>query len=134
MQHLTDRRKVLLAAGVAAAAMMTGPAAAQSTDIRGTVEFEGGAEIPKGQIAIYLEDSAAQNGTQNRTAEARVKSDGGSRTIDFSLPLPETAVANPTMQIVARLERADDGWLLARGSADFTAGAPAQITLYTVMY
>jgi hypothetical protein len=31
------------------------------------------------------------------------------------------------------LQRAD-GWLIARGSAQVQAGAPATITLHTVMY
>ena len=43
------------------------------------------------------------------------------------------AAGAPTQQIVARLER-EDGWLLARGSAQIEPGAPVEITLFTVMY
>ena len=133
MKRPTDRRTVLLAAGVAAVAAAAGTVAAQSTDIRGTVTFEGGGVIPKGHLEIYLEDPAIQDKERRRAAKTSVKSDGGSKTIAFSLPLPASSTASPTLQIVARLERAD-GWLLARGSAQFEAGSPVYVTLNTVMY
>jgi uncharacterized lipoprotein YbaY len=147
MKRLTDRRAILLAAGTTTVAAVTGAvtgvvtvtgavtgaAAAQSADIDGTIAFEGGAEIPKGQIVIYLEDSAAQDDAQTRAAKASVKSDGGSRTISFSVSLPARLAASPTREIIARLERAD-GWLLARGSAQPKDGAPVHIILNTVMY
>ncbi len=129
--HCTNRRTILIAAGAAAAAAVADTALAQSTNIRGIVNYEGGTAVPEGQIAIYLEDPALPNGTQNRAAETHVKSDGGARTIAFSFPPPESS--SPTLQIIARLER-KDGWLLARGSAQYEAGAPVSITLNTAMY
>lgn len=133
MKRPTDRRTVLMAAGVAAVAAAAGTAAAQSTDIRGAVTFEGGAVIPKGHLEIYLEDPAIQDKARRRAAKTSVKSDGGSKTIAFSLSLPASSTASSTRKIVARLERAD-GWLLARGSAQFEAGSTVYLTLNTVMY
>ena len=129
----TSRRTVLLTAGVAALAASAGPGAAQSTDIRGTVAFAGGGAIPAGRLAIYLEDPAIEDGARRRVAETRVDSDGGARTLAFSLPRPASSAASPMLRIVARLERAD-GWLLARGSARFAAGSPVDVTLDEVMY
>jgi len=128
MKRPTDRRTVLMAAGVAAVAAAAGSVAAQSTDIRGAVTFEGGAVIPAGHLEIYLEDNA-----RRRAAETRIKSDGKSKAMEFSLSPPASATASPTPQIVVRLERAD-GWLLARGSAQFETGSPVYVTLNTVMY
>jgi uncharacterized lipoprotein YbaY len=133
MKRATDRRIVLMAAGAAALAAATGAVAAQSIDIRGAVKFAGGAAIPEGHIEIYLEDLAIQDRALRRVAEAHVKSAGGSKTIDFSLPLPASSTASPKLQIVARLARAD-GWLLARGSAQFEATAPVDVTLNQVIY
>lgn len=133
MKRLADRRTMLLAAGTAAVAAVAGTVSAQSADIRGTVEFEGGAVIPKGKVEIYIQDPATQGNGPHRAAETRMKSDGGSKTIDFSLPSPESSAASSGAQIVARLERAD-GWLIARGSAKVEAGSPILITLYTAMY
>jgi hypothetical protein len=128
MKRPTDRRTVLMTAGAAAVAAVAGPVAAQSTDIRGTVTFEGGAVIPEGDLEIYLEDNA-----RRRAAKTRINSDGGSKAIEFSLSSPASSTASPTLQIVARLERAD-GWLVARGSAQFEAGSPVYVTLNAVMY
>jgi uncharacterized lipoprotein YbaY len=133
MKRRTDRRTVLMVAGAAAVAAATGPVAAQSTDIRGAVTFEGGAVIPEGHLEIYLEDPAIQDNARRRAAKTLVKSDGGSKAIAFSLSLPASSTASPTLQVVARLERAD-GWLVARGSAKFEAGAPVYVALNTVMY
>jgi uncharacterized lipoprotein YbaY len=133
MKRPTDRRTVLMAAGAAAVAAATGPAAAQSTDIRGEVTFEGGAVIPEGHLEIYLEDPAIQDETRRRAAETRIDSDGKSKATAFSLAAPASATASPTLRIVARLERAD-GWLVARGSTQFEAGSPVHVTLNTVMY
>lgn len=133
MKRPTDRRTILMAAGAAAVAAAAGTvAAAQSTDIRGAVTFEGGAVVPKGQLEIYLEDRAIQDKARPRAAKTSVESDGGSKTIAFSLSMP-SSTASQKLQIVARLERAD-GWLLARGSAQFEAGSPVHVTLNTVMY
>ena len=130
---MTDRRTVLMAAGAAAVAAAAGTVAAQSTDIRGAVTFEGGEVIPEGNLEIYLKDPAIQDSARRRAAKTRLKSDGGSKTIEFSLPLSASSTVSPTLQIVARLERAD-GWLVARGSAQFEAGSPVYVTLNTVMY
>src|SRR5262245_46852190 len=115
MKRPTDRRTVLMTAAAAVAAV-AGSVAAQSTDIRGAVTFEGGAEIPKGHIEVYLEDAAIQDNAQRRVAKTRIESDGGSKAIEFSLSALPASTASTTLRIVARLERAD-GWLVARGSA-----------------
>ncbi len=133
MKRPTDRRTVLKTAAVAAMAAATGSAVAQSADIRGAITYEGGVAIPEGRVEIYLEDTAVQDKAQRRAAATSVKSDGGSKSIEFSLSPPAGLAASPTQQVVARLERAD-GWLLARGSAQFEAGLPVQVTLNTVVY
>jgi len=133
MKLPTDRRTVLMAAGAAAVAVAAGPLAAQSTDIRGAVTFEGGKAVPKGHLEIYLEDPAIQDNARRRAAKTRVESDGGSKAIDFSLSPPASSTASPTLRIVARLERAD-GWLIARGSTQLDAGSPVNVTLNAVMY
>jgi uncharacterized lipoprotein YbaY len=133
MKRLTDRRTVLIAAGAAVVTAATRQAAGQSTDLRGTVTFKGGAAIPKGRLVIYLEDPAIKDKAQRRTAKTNIGSDGKSKAMDFSLATPEGLDASPTLQIIARLER-DDGWLLARGSAQVDAGSPAQVALSAVMY
>lgn len=134
MKRPTNRRAVLMAAGAAAVVAATARAAAQSTHIRGTVAFKGNEAIPEGQLDIYLEDPAIKEKTQRRGAETRIKSSGGSKKLEFSLPLTASpAAASPTLRIVARLERAD-GWLVARGSAKVEVGSPVHVTLKTVMY
>ncbi|MBP1883897.1 hypothetical protein [Sinorhizobium mexicanum] len=133
MKRPTDRRTVLKTAGAAAVAAVARPVAAQSIDIRGVVTFEGGALIPEGHLEIYLEDPAIRNGARRRAAQTRIRSDGGSKTVAFSLSPLASSTASPTLRIVARLERAD-GWLVARGSMQFEAGPPVSVTLNTVMY
>jgi hypothetical protein len=133
MKRTTDRRTVLMSAGVAAVAAAAGPGVAQAADIRGAVGFAGGAVVPEGDLRIYLEDPAVQDKARRRAAETTVKSDGKSKTMAFSLSPPATATSSPTLRIVARLERAD-GILLARGSAKVEAGSPVSVTLNTVMY
>jgi uncharacterized lipoprotein YbaY len=128
----TDRRTVLAAAGVAVAAA-TVAAAAQPKEISGTVTFESGKAIPEGRLNIHLEDRALQDKSQLDAAKTRIQSDGVSRSIAFSLPVPAGMTASATQQIVARLERAD-GHLLARGSAERGDGSPVSLTLNTVMY
>ena len=135
---MADRRTVLMAAGAAAVAATTRAAAAQSTDIpapdiHGAVTFVGGKAIPEGHLEIYLEDPAIQDSARRRAAKTSLKSEGGSKTIEFSLPLPASSTASPTLQVVARLERAD-GWLVARGSAQLEAGLPVHVTLKAVTY
>jgi hypothetical protein len=134
MQDKPDRRKVLKIAGAAAVAAAAWPVTARSTDMmEGTVTFEGGGVIPEGRLEIYLENPAIDDKGLQRVAETRIESDGRSKAITFSLPPPAGLMVSPDLQIVVRLERAD-GWLIARGSSQFEAGSPAQITLSTVMY
>ncbi|AGS25593.1 hypothetical protein [Rhizobium etli] len=133
MKRQTKLRAVLLAVGAAAFAALAESVAAQLTDIRGSVTFEGGAVIPKGHLEIYLEDTASQNNPRRRASETRIRSDGGSNAIAFSLPLTASSAASPTLRIVARLERAD-GWLVARGSTQIKAASPVNVTLNTVLY
>ena len=133
MDYKTSRRLALLASAAAFAAF-AGSAVAQPGDISGAVIFEGGAVIPEGQIQIYFDDPALQKDARHDTTKTHVKSDGSARMISFSVPSPTRATAvSPTLQIIARLERAD-GWLLARGSAQMDDGVPVSITLNTVMY
>lgn len=122
---------MLLAVGAAAA--IAGTVSAQPGDIRGRIEFEGGGAIPEGRIEIYIDDPKAENDAQRPAVTTDVESDGGSKTIDFSLSSPTGSAVSAGAQIVARLERAD-GWLLARGSARLEADSPVSITLYTAMY
>ncbi|WP_438753838.1 hypothetical protein [Pararhizobium sp. O133] len=131
MTRETDRRTVLMVAGAAAVAAVTGPATAQLAEITGTITFEGGSAIPEGQIEIYLENPAAKN--KARAAQTRIGSKGGSKMINFALAQPEASAASAPLRIVARLERAD-GWLLARGSTRYQPGAPVAVALKTVMY
>lgn len=131
MTRETKRRTVLMAAGAVAVAAVAGPAAAQSAEIHGTITFEGGSTIPEGQLEIYLEDLAVKN--KRRAAQTRVDSNGGSKTIAFSLASSEPSVPSAPLRIVVRLER-KDGWLLARGSARYQSGSPVKVALRTVMY
>ncbi len=137
MQKLVDRRKVLLAAGTLAAAAVAGTSSVQSSaesaDIRGTVTFEGGTEIPKGELRIYIDDPAIQGAAKDPGATTRVASDGGSKRVDFALSSSESSATAAGVQVVALLERAD-GWLLARGSATSEKDAIVRIVLYKAMY
>lgn len=133
MKRPIGRRTLLVTAGVAAVAVVAKNVAAQSTDMRGTVTFEGGALIPKGRLEIYLDNPAVRDEAQRRIREMRIESNGKSKAIVFSLSPPAGLVESPTLRIVARLERAD-GWLLARGSAQFEAGSPLEVALNAVMY
>jgi hypothetical protein len=119
-----------VAAGIAVAA---GTGAAQSTDILGTITFEGGAVLPAGHVEIHLEDPAIRGTARSRVAEMRVDSDGKSKSIAFSLSLPATSTVSPTLRMVARLERAD-GWLIARGSKQFQVGSSLYVTLNAAIY
>jgi hypothetical protein len=120
--------------GGAAAFLATGAAFASSTtEISGTVEFAHGGLVPKGLLEIYLEDTAARENQPRGAATTRVRSDGKSRSITFSLSLPASLSDALTLQVVARLERAD-GWLIARGSAKTDADSPVNVTLNRAMY
>lgn len=129
MDGLIDRRRMLFAAGAVTAAAVSGSGAAQAANVQGTIQYEGGAEIPKGKIEIRVEGTAGRGDARHQAV--RIESDGKSRSVEFSLSLP-AGTAGPA-EIVVRLVR-EDGWLLARGSGPFTAGAPVHIQLHTVMY
>jgi uncharacterized lipoprotein YbaY len=129
----TDRRTVILAGGAAALTAAAATVSAQSTDIRGNVTFQGGATIPAGRIEIVLEDSAIEDRAKRQVGETRVSSDGVSKSIGFTLARPESLTSLSLFRIVARLER-EDGWLLARGSAQLEAGLSVNITLNEVIY
>lgn len=131
MKRMTDRRTILLAAGTTAMAAVTGAAAAQSSQISGTVTYEGGTAIPKGQIVISLDGKASPDTA--RTAPQPLESNGKSTAVDFAIPLPARAANSAPAEIVVQLLR-EDGWLLARGSAALQPGKPVEVTLYTVMY
>ena len=131
MKRPSGRRVVLAGAVAAGFVAAAGTGTAQSTDVRGTITYEGGALIPAGHVDIYLEDPASEGIA--RAAEMRVDSDGKSKSIAFTLSLSETSNVSPTLQIVARLERADE-WLLARGSAQFRVDSPLHVTLNAAIY
>lgn len=132
MKRTTNRRSMMIAgAGVAAVAALSAASATQAADIRGTVTYAGGEFIPEGRLEIYVEHLVAGKGS--RGAETRIDSLGKSRSLAFSLPLPGGSRAPAAQEIVAQLLR-EDGWLLARGSAQAQSGAPVEIELYTVMY
>lgn len=133
MNRLADRRTVLLAVGTAAFAAAALAGTARPMEVEVTVGFEGDEFVPKGQLVVYLDDPASPDDARSLAEATNVGSDGGSRNIDISLPLPPGADTSSPQQIVARLER-PDGWLLARGSTQLDTGAPVIITLYTVMY
>lgn len=132
MKRPPDRRTVLAAAGAAAVAAAAGPGAAQASDVRGAVAFEGGATIPEGRLRLYLEDPAVADAAQGRVSEALVESDGKSTEIAFSLALDALA-ASPTRRVVVRLER-PDGWLIARGSAKADPASAVEVVLKPVIY
>ncbi|MCV3274175.1 hypothetical protein [Roseobacter sinensis] len=106
---------------------------AQSRDIRGGVTYHGGKVIPEGQIEVFLEDPAVQTKTRLGGSQERIESDGKSREVTFSLVWPAGSSPSPNLRIVALLER-QDGWLLARGSAQVEVGRPVSVALNTVMY
>jgi hypothetical protein len=133
MKRPTQRRTVLMAAGAAAIAVVTGSAAAQPANIDGAIVFAGGKVIPEGRIEIYLEDRVTQDRALRRVAATQVTSDGASRTINFTVTGPAHDADVTSLQIVARLERAD-GWLLARGSALFKPGHSIDVMLSSVVY
>lgn len=127
----TDRRSLLMAAGLAVAAAAAGPAAAEDAGLRGSVAFEGGGPIPEGTVTITLEDPAAPDAAPLADAATELRSDGTSERMDFLLPA--VAAASPTLEVVAHLERAD-GWLIARGSAGVDGRSPAHIVLHAAIY
>lgn len=133
LKRPTVRRTVLIGAGVAAVAAAAAPVAAQPADIRGTVTFAGGADIPEGRLEIYVDDPAVRDKAQRRGPPARLESDGKAKAIGFSLDPSAGPAASPTLRIVARLERAD-GWLLARGSAPVEGGMSVEVALSAVAY
>lgn len=133
MKAQPDRRTVLKLTGAAILAAAAHPVTASSTDMDGTITFEGGKPIPEGILAITLEDPAATDEPLRQVAETRIDSDGKSTSIAFALTPPASLIASAALQIVARLERAD-GWLLARGSAPFDPASPVTVALNTVMY
>ena len=131
MKGRTSRRAFLIATGTTALVAASGTVAAQGMDIRGAVEFEGGASIPEGTIEIVLEDPAAPDDARHRAPKTSVQSDGKSTQVSFSIPVSGTV--SPGMEIVARLERAD-GWLLARGSAGVDPDRLVSVTLNAAIY
>jgi hypothetical protein len=133
MKTPINRRTLFMALGSAAVTVAAGTVSAQSEDLLGAIKFEDGKAIPEGLIEVYLEDTDGRSEDQSRNSQTHLKSDGGSKTIAFSLPLPAGFTALSAVQIVAHLERGD-GWLLARGSAQIDAGVPLDIILNTVMY
>lgn len=133
MAHRTDRRAMLLAAGSVAFAAATGAGASQSSEIRGTVEYEGGDAIPKGRLKVFLREGGSEASAQEQAVKAELQSDGAAAAINFSFSSPDAMRGSSTPQIIATLERAD-GWLLARGTAVYEAGSPVRIVLYTAMY
>ncbi len=135
MKPLINRSAVLLAAGLLAVGTgaISKTTGAQTSDIRGTLTFAGDADIPKGQIRIYLEDTAIKNSAREFASRTDLKSSGKSKAINFSVSRSSNIQASPTLRIVAQLQR-PDGWLLAQGSIKLKPGKPHNIMLYETMY
>ncbi|KZL01271.1 MULTISPECIES: hypothetical protein [unclassified Pseudovibrio] len=135
MKPLINRSAALLAAGLLAAGTdaFSKTTEAQASDIRGTLTFAGDTEIPKGQIKIYIEDTAIKDSTRELTTQTHLNSLGKSKAIDFSVARPSNVQASPTLRIIAQLQR-PDGWLLAQGSIKVNSGKPLGIMLYRTMY
>lgn len=134
MKRSIGPRAALLAATAAAGlAGIAGVAAARSQDIRGTISHEGGGPVPEGCIALHLEDPATEEAARAHVGAPCIASDGKSRTISFSVPLPSGSAATAGLRIAALLQRSD-GRLIARGSARSNADAPLHITLHRAMY
>ncbi|WP_265502759.1 hypothetical protein [Paracoccus beibuensis] len=130
MKRLVDRRMILLAGASAAVTRVALADAARPAEITVKIGFEGGKPIPKGRLVAYLEGPAE---AQHVAARADTESNGKPREIRIPLPLPPGTDMSSPRQVVAELQR-DDGWLLARGSAQVEEGLSAVITLYIVMY
>ncbi|AHD08602.1 hypothetical protein [Phaeobacter gallaeciensis] len=132
MPHHPHRRTLLLGAAGFALTALTYRAKAQSEVVQGRLTFAGDAKIPKGRISISL-SNPGQPDTSDPALEFDLISTGRAKRIDFTLSSAALSALSPTLQVVARLERAD-GWLIARGSTRLAAGARLDITLNTVMY
>ena len=131
MKRLARRRTILLAAATAAIAATAGADMPHPTQIEVAIAYEGGGTIPKGELVVYLDGAASG---PSGGARINAQSDGGSRQMNVLIALPPSATGGPLpRQVVARLQRTD-GWLIARGSTQVQTGAPATITLHTVMY
>ncbi|MBM7069772.1 hypothetical protein [Actibacterium sp. 188UL27-1] len=124
---------VLSTVGAAAFLALVNPAVAAADGIDGTVTFQGGATIPKGQIEIYLSDPAQQDNAPHGADRLMVRSNGKSTTLAFTLPSPADSPTSSALQVVARLERTD-GWLLAYGSTKLRPGQPAIVMLNKALY
>lgn len=135
MKPLINRSAVFLTAGllVAGTGAISKTTEAQASDIRGTLTFAGDTEIPKGQIKIYIEDTAIKDSTRELTTQTHLKSSGKSKAIDFSVTRPSNIQASPTLRIIAQLQR-PDGWLLAQGSTKIKSGKSLNIIFYQTMY
>ncbi|KZK92252.1 hypothetical protein PsAD5_04007 [Pseudovibrio sp. Ad5] len=135
MKPLINRSAALLAAGLLAAGTdaFSKTTEAQASDIRGTLTFAGDTEIPKGQVKIYIEDTAIKDSTRELTTQIHLNSSGKSKAIDFSVARPSNVQVSPTLRIIAQLQR-PDGWLLAQGSTKIKSGKPLGIMLYRTMY
>ncbi|MDQ1899509.1 hypothetical protein RAH32_03490 [Paracoccus sp. WLY502] len=128
MKRLAGYRMMLLALVTAMVAAGAGADTARPTDIKITIDFEGGKAIPEGQLVVHLDDPAGRH-----PARKAAESDGKATKMSLSLPMPAALNSTSPQQVVAELQRAD-GWLLARGSAQLESDAPVAITLYSVMY
>ncbi|WP_405117430.1 hypothetical protein L0Z64_05705 [Phaeobacter sp. BS23] len=126
MPHHPHRRTLLLGAAGFALTALTYRAKAQSEVVQGRLIFAGDAKIPKGRITIFL-SSLGQPGTSDPALEFDLISTGRAKRIDFTLSSAALSALSPTLQVVARLERAD-GWLIARGSTKLPEQAPRSIS------
>ncbi|KZL10753.1 hypothetical protein [Pseudovibrio sp. Ad26] len=135
MKPLINRSAALLTAGllVAGTGAVSKTTEAQASDIRGTLTFAGDAEIPKGQIKIYIEDTAIKDSKRELTSKTHLNSTGKSAAIVFSVTRPASIQTSPTLRIIAQLQR-PDGWLLAEGSIKIKDDKPVDVMLYEAMY
>ncbi|MGG9998463.1 hypothetical protein ACQU0X_00050 [Pseudovibrio ascidiaceicola] len=135
MKPLINRSAALLTAGllVAGTGAVSKTTEAQASDIRGTLTFAGDTEIPKGQIKIYIEDTAIKDSARELTPKTHLNSTGKSTAIAFSVTRPANIQTSPTLRIIAQLQR-PDGWLIAQGSIKINDNNSLDIVLYRTMY
>lgn len=136
VEHPFIRRGLAGLTGVAVAGVMVltiaaGTVEAQMSSVSGAITYPDGKAIPEGVLKIQIEDLATGNAVAD-IGEVQIKSRGADKSVAFALP-PLAAKSSGNLEIVARLERAD-GFLLARGSAPYEAGAPVTVPLSTVQY
>lgn len=133
MTDKTNRREVIATLGATALAVAGVDKAAADGSIRGNIVSDDGKPIAEGELTVHLERRGVAEEAKRRVAKTQIKSDGKQKTIAFEIAAPAAVLSEGDHDLVATLRRAD-GWLIARGSTDYRAGAVAELTLNIVMY